>query len=246
MLLEGKKAIVTGAGQGIGRCIALKLAEHGADVVISDVVEDTANQVAEEVRAMGREALVVVCNVAELEQTDSLVKQTVDGFGAVDILINNAGLTRDNLIMRMKEADWDLVISVNLKGTFNCCKSVARKMMKQRAGRIINIASVVGIMGNAGQVNYSASKAGVIGITKTLAREFGSRGVGVNAIAPGFIQTAMTDKLTDDVKAELAKQIPFGKLGTADDVAAAALFLASPLSSYITGEVIRVDGGMAM
>ncbi|HNY28228.1 MAG TPA: 3-oxoacyl-[acyl-carrier-protein] reductase [Candidatus Sumerlaeota bacterium] len=246
MLLEGKNAIVTGSGQGIGRAIALRLAENGANVVISDVVEATALKVVEEIRAMGRQSTAVVCDVSKLDQCENLIEKSLEAFPTIDILVNNAGITRDNLLMRMKEADWDLVIAINLKGTFNCCKSVVRQMMKQRSGRIINIASVVGLMGNAGQVNYSASKAGVIGITKTLAKEFGSRGINVNAIAPGFIQTAMTDALSAEAKTELERYIPFQKLGTADDVANAALFLASPLSSYITGEVIRVDGGMAM
>ncbi len=246
MLLEGKNAIVTGSGQGIGRAIALRLAENGANVVISDVVEATALKVVEEIRAMGRQSTAVVCDVSKLDQCENLIEKSLETFPTIDILVNNAGITRDNLLMRMKEADWDLVIAINLKGTFNCCKSVVRQMMKQRSGRIVNIASVVGLMGNAGQVNYSASKAGVIGITKTLAKEFGSRGINVNAIAPGFIQTAMTDALSAEAKTELERYIPFQKLGTADDVANAALFLASPLSSYITGEVIRVDGGMAM
>ena len=246
MLLEGKNAIVTGSGQGIGRAIALRLAENGANVVISDVVEATALKVVEEIRAMGRQSTAVVCDVSKLDQCENLIEKSLEAFPTIDILVNNAGITRDNLLMRMKEADWDLVIAINLKGTFNCCKSVVRQMMKQRSGHIVNIASVVGLMGNAGQVNYSASKAGVIGITKTLAKEFGSRGINVNAIAPGFIQTAMTDALSAEAKTELERYIPFQKLGTADDVANAALFLASPLSSYITGEVIRVDGGMAM
>jgi len=246
MLLEGKNAIVTGSGQGIGRAIALRLAENGANVVISDVVEATALKVVEEIRAMGRQSIAVVCDVSKLDQCENLIEKSLETFPTIDILVNNAGITRDNLLMRMKEADWDLVIAINLKGTFNCCKSVVRQMMKQRSGHIVNIASVVGLMGNAGQVNNSASKAGVIGITKTLAKEFGSRGINVNAIAPGFIQTAMTDALSADAKAELERYIPVQNLGTADDVANAALFLASPLSSYITGEVIRVDGGMAM
>ncbi len=246
MLLEGKNAIVTGAGQGIGRAIALRLAENGANVVISDVVEATALKVVEEIQALGRKSTAVVCDVSKLDQCENLIAKSLETFPTIDILVNNAGITRDNLLMRMKESDWDLVIAINLKGTFNCCKSVVRQMMKQRSGHIVNIASVVGLMGNAGQVNYSASKAGVIGITKTLAKEFGSRGINVNAIAPGFIQTAMTDALSAEAKSELERYIPFQKLGTADDVANAALFLASPLSSYITGEVIRVDGGMAM
>jgi 3-oxoacyl-[acyl-carrier protein] reductase len=245
-MLKAKTAVVTGAGQGIGRAIALRLAENGARVVVSDVVEDTAKKVVEEIVALGSEGLAVVSDVRKAEQCEDLIKQAADKFGSVDILVNNAGVTRDGLIMRMKEEDWDFVISINLKGVFNCCKSVARVMMKQRSGKIINISSVVGMMGNAGQVNYSASKAGVIGMTKTLAKEFGSRGINVNAIAPGFIQTAMTDKLSDEARKQLEAYIPFQKLGTADDVANAALFLASPLSDYITGEVIRVDGGMAM
>jgi 3-oxoacyl-[acyl-carrier protein] reductase len=246
MLLEGKNAIVTGSGQGIGRAIALKLASEGANVVISDVVEETAQSVADAVRALGRKSVAVVCDVRQMDQCQALIKQSIEALGSVDILVNNAGVTRDGLMMRMKEEDWDFVISINLKGVFNCCKSVVRAMMKQRSGRIINISSVVGLMGNPGQVNYSASKAGVIGLTKTLAKEFGSRGIGVNAIAPGFIQTAMTDDLGDEAREQLLAAIPFGALGTADNVADAALFLASPLADYITGEVIRVDGGMAM
>ncbi|MFP4381498.1 MAG: 3-oxoacyl-[acyl-carrier-protein] reductase [Candidatus Sumerlaeia bacterium] len=245
-MLKGKNAIVTGAGQGIGKSIAMKLAENGANVVISDVMEDTAQATADEIAKMGVKTLAVVCDVRQPDQCDALIKKSLDEFGSIDILVNNAGVTRDGLIMRMKEEDWDFVISINLKGVFNCCKSVARPMMKQKAGKIINISSVVGLMGNAGQVNYSASKAGVIGMTKTLAKEFGSRGINVNAIAPGFIQTAMTDKLSDDAKKQLEDYIPFQKLGTPEDVANAALFLASPLSDYVTGDVIRVDGGMAM
>ncbi len=246
MLLEGKNAVVTGAGQGIGRAIALRLAEEGANVLVSDVVEDTAAKVAEEIKALGRHSETAVCDVSKLDQCEALMAKSKEAFPTLDILVNNAGITRDGLLVRMKEADWDLVIAINLKGVFNCCKSVARTMMKQRSGNIVNISSVVGLMGNAGQVNYSASKAGIIGLTKTLAKEFGPRGIHVNAIAPGFIQTAMTDKLTDEAKEELTEHIPFKKLGTAENIADAALFLASPLSSYVTGEVIRVDGGMAM
>lgn len=246
MLLEGKNAIVTGSGQGIGRSIALKLAENGANVVISDVAQDAGQAVVKEIEALGRKSTFIQCDVSNLNQCENLMKESVKALGSVDILVNNAGITRDNLMMRMKEEDFDLVIAINLKGVFNCCKAIARTMMKQRSGRIINISSVVGLMGNAGQVNYSASKAGVIGMTKTLAKELGSRGIGVNAIAPGFIQTAMTDKLGEDAKKELTGLIPFQELGTPDNVADTALFLASPLSSYITGEVIRVDGGMAM
>jgi len=245
-MLTGKVAVVTGAGQGIGRAIALKLAENGADIVVSDIVEETANRVAEEVRALGRNAIAALCNVSRLEECEALIGKALETFRAIDILVNNAGITRDNLLMRMKEEEWDAVIAINLTGVFNCCKAVSRVMLKQRSGRIINISSVVGLIGNAGQVNYSASKAGVIGLTKTLAKEFSSRGINVNAIAPGFIQTAMTDKLSDEAKKQLMSYIPFQRLGTADDVACAALFLASPWASYITGEVIRVDGGMAM
>lgn len=246
MMLQGKTAVITGSGQGIGRAIAMKFAENGANIIISDVVRETAEKTAEEVRSLGVKADVVTCNVSKLDDCENLINQASEAFGSVDILVNNAGVTRDNLLMRMKEEEWDLVIAINLKGVFNCCKAASRIMLKQRAGRIINISSIVGLIGNAGQVNYSASKAGVIGITKTLAKEFGSRGINVNAIAPGFIQTAMTDKLPEDARRKLMEHIPFQRLGTADDVANAALFLASPLSSYVTGEVIRVDGGMAM
>ena len=245
-MLEGKTAVVTGAGQGIGRAIALRLAANGANIVVSDVVEETARQVVGEVEALGREAIPVVCDVRELDQCQALMKQSIERFGRIDVLVNNAGVTRDGLLMRMSEDDWDFVLAVNLKGTFNCCKSVVRTMMKQRAGRIVNIASVVGLIGNAGQVNYSASKAGVIGLTKTLAKEFAPRGVTVNAVAPGFITTAMTDKLSDEARDALKQHIPLQELGQPDHVADAVLFLASDLSSYVTGETIRVDGGMAM
>lgn len=246
MMLQGKTAIVTGGGQGIGRAIALRLAEHGANVAVVDVVEDTAAAVASEVEAKGVKALALACDVRSLDACAEMVSKVVEALGSLDILVNNAGVTRDNLLMRMKEEDWDFVLSVNLKGVFNCCKAAARTMTKQRAGSIVNISSVVGLMGNAGQANYSASKAGVIGLTKTLAKEFGSRGVKVNAVAPGFIQTAMTDKLPEESRKQLEQLIPFQQLGTADHVADTVLFLASPLSDYVTGEVIRVDGGMAM
>jgi 3-oxoacyl-[acyl-carrier protein] reductase len=245
-MLKGKTAVVTGSAQGIGKEIALLFAANGANVVVSDVAADAAVAVAQEIQASGGQSLVVPCDVRHLGECENLMGKTLERFGAIDVLVNNAGVTRDNLVMRMKEEDWDFVLAVNLKGVFNCCKSVSRTMMKQHSGRIINISSVVGLIGNAGQVNYSASKAGVIGLTKTLAKEFGSRGVNVNAIAPGFIQTAMTDKLTEEARRALLSFIPFQKLGTPRDVANAALFLASPLAEYITGEVIRVDGGMAM
>lgn len=245
-MLKGKTVVVTGSAQGIGKEIALLFAANGANVVVSDVAADAVAGVAQEIQASGGQSLAVPCDVRHLGECENLMGKTLERFGAIDVLVNNAGVTRDNLVMRMKEEDWDFVLAVNLKGVFNCCKSVSRTMMKQHSGRIINISSVVGLIGNAGQVNYSASKAGVIGLTKTLAKEFGSRGVNVNAIAPGFIQTAMTDKLTEEARRALLSFIPFQKLGTPRDVANAALFLASPLAGYITGEVIRVDGGMAM
>ena len=245
-MLKGKTALVTGGGQGIGRSIALKLAGQGANVAICDVVEETAAATAKDIEALGVKATYMTADVRVLDQCVEMVDKVVADLGSLDILVNNAGVTRDGLLMRMKEEDFDFVLAVNLKGVFNCCKAAVRTMMKQRSGSIVNISSVVGLMGNAGQANYSASKAGVIGLTKTLAKEFGSRGVKVNAVAPGFIQTAMTDKLSDDNRQMLEQMIPFQKLGTPEHVADAVLFLASPLSEYITGEVIRVDGGMAM
>ncbi len=249
MKLEGKVAIVTGAGRegkGIGRYVCLALAKEGADIVIADYVLDAAEIVAAEVRALGRKSIAVNGSVAVLADAESMVKSALDEFGKVDILVNNAGITKDNLIARMTEDEWDAVINTNLKGTFNCTKAVTRTMMKQRSGRIVNVASVMGIMGNAGQANYSASKAGIIGLTKTTAKELGSRGVNVNAVAPGFIQTAMTAVLSDSVRDSIAGQIPLNKLGTPEDVANVILFLCSEDSSYVTGQVINVCGGMVM
>jgi len=246
MLLEDKIAIVTGAGQGIGRAIALRLAGEGAHIVVSDVVRETGQAVAQEIEAMGRRSAFIACNVAEPAQAKALIDETVNTFGRVDILVNNAGVTRDGLAVRMSDEDWDLVLAVNLRGPFNCSRAAMRTMMKQRAGRIINIASVVGVIGNAGQANYSASKGGLIALTKTLARELAGRNVMVNAVAPGFIRTAMTDVLDEKVKEALMAQVPLGRLGEPDDVANAVLFLASDLASYITGQVIHVNGGMAM
>jgi 3-oxoacyl-[acyl-carrier protein] reductase len=245
-MLTGQVALVTGAGRGIGRAIALKLAENGADVIVSDIVSDTAEDVVKEIKNLGRKSLAIVSDVSCLEDCQNMIKTGLKEFGKIDILVNNAGITRDNLIMRMSEKDWDTVLSVNLKSVFNCCKSIVRPMMKQKGGRIINITSVVGIMGNAGQANYSASKAGVIGLTKTLAKEFSSRGINVNAIAPGFINTKMTEFLKDDAREALVSMIPLRRLGEAEDVANAVLFFASPLASYITGQVLPVDGGMVM
>jgi len=245
--LSSKSALITGSGRGIGKEIARKLAAAGAEVAISDIDLETAKATAAEIASeFGRKTIAVAADVSKGEDVKKMFKEVLDAFGKVDILVNNAGITRDGLLMRMKEEDWDLVLNINLKSAFLCCKEAARPMMSARSGKIINIASVVGLMGNAGQANYSASKAGMIGLTKTLAREFASRSINVNAIAPGFIQTAMTDKLTDAEKEKLASGIPMAKLGTPQDVANAALFLSSALSDYITGQVVTVDGGLVM
>jgi len=245
--LEGKKALVTGASRGIGRAIAISLAEAGADVAINYAgSEEAAAQTAEAVLALGREAILVKANVGIVAEFDDMVKQVVEQFGTVDILVNNAGITRDNLIMRMKEEEFDQVIETNLKGVFNGIKAVTRPMMKQRFGRIINISSVSGVLGNPGQANYSAAKAGVIGLTKASARELASRNITVNCIAPGFIQTEMTDKLSEDMKQALEVQIPLAKLGNVEDISNAVRFLASNEASYMTGQTIHIDGGMYM
>jgi 3-oxoacyl-[acyl-carrier protein] reductase len=243
MDLSGRVALVTGGARGIGQAIAEKLYGQGAKVGIVDLEGDVAQETA---KALGEHAFAAAANVADADQVEKAVAAVEEALGPIDILVNNAGLTRDGLLARMSEADWDLVLNVNLKGTFTVTKAVARGMAKRRWGRIINIASVVGIMGNAGQANYSASKAGVIGLTKTLAREFAARNVLVNAIAPGFIDTAMTQKLTEEQREALAKNIPLKRLGLPEDIARAALFLASDLADYITGQVLVVDGGMVM
>lgn len=244
--LKGKVALVTGAAQGIGKAVSLLLARNGADIVVSDINFEKAEETAKEVELIGSKALAIKVNVAHLGEVEQMVETILEKFGKIDILVNNAGITRDKLILRMTEEDWDMVLDVNLKGTFNCTKAVIRYMAKQKSGKIVNIASVVGEMGNAGQVNYSASKAGVIGLTKTIAREFAQRGINVNAIAPGYIETPMTDVLPDKVKEELRRLIPMERLGKPEDVAEAVLFLVSDASSYITGQVLNVNGGIYM
>ncbi|MDR3111874.1 MAG: 3-oxoacyl-[acyl-carrier-protein] reductase [Elusimicrobiota bacterium] len=245
MRLKEKIAVITGSAQGIGKAIAEVFACEGASLVISDINIEFAQKTADEIKSkFNVDTIAVGGNVSKLEDCEKLVKYSLDKFSKIDILVNNAGVTKDNLVLRMSEAEWDEVMSVNLKGVFNCIKSASRFMLKQRQGRIINIASVVGQMGNAGQVNYSASKGGVIAITKTCAKEFASRNILVNAIAPGFIRTAMTDKLTEDQKRAMLDIIPLSRLGEARDVAKAALFFASDDSSYVTGHVLSVNGGM--
>jgi 3-oxoacyl-[acyl-carrier protein] reductase len=246
MSLSGKTALVTGAAQGIGRDIALGLAADGAEVVICDVNLEAAQKTAADIEAKGRKSLALKANVASSADVTAMIDQVVEKFGRIDILVNNAGITRDGLILRMKDEDWDLVLSINLKGAFLCTKFALKYMSKQRSGTIINIASIVGAMGNAGQANYVASKAGLIGLTKTIAREYANRNVTANAVAPGFIDTAMTQALTEQVRTDLAKQIPLGRLGSSEDVASAVRFLASPAAAYITGQVIHVNGGMYM
>ncbi|NHC39553.1 3-oxoacyl-[acyl-carrier-protein] reductase [Bacillus sp. MM2020_1] len=247
MNLEGKSALVTGASRGIGREIALELARQGANVAVNfSGSEAKANEVVDEIKALGREAFAVKCDVSNSEEVAAMVKGTIDNFGKLDILVNNAGITKDNLLMRMKEEEWDDVININLKGVFLCTKAVTRQMMKQRVGRIINIASVVGVSGNPGQANYVAAKAGVIGLTKTTAKELASRNITVNAIAPGFITTDMTDKLTEEVKTEMLKQIPLARLGEPKDIAKITAFIASDDSAYMTGQTLHINGGMVM
>ncbi|MBC8080678.1 MAG: 3-oxoacyl-[acyl-carrier-protein] reductase [Gorillibacterium sp.] len=246
-MLLGKTAIVTGASRGIGRAIAVTLAEAGADVVVNySGSEEAALETVKLIEAFGRRALAVRANVSDSAQVEDMIKQTITAFGQIDILVNNAGITRDNLLMRMKEEEFDDVIAVNLKGVFNCMKAVTRTMMKQRSGRIVNISSVVGTLGNPGQANYVASKAGVIGLTKSAARELASRNITVNAVAPGFIVTDMTEKLPEDAKVQLTERIPLAKLGQPEDVAKVVRFLVSDDATYITGQTIHVDGGMYM
>ena len=245
--LKDQVAIVTGAARGIGRCIAEALASEGAAIVVADLFADASAATAGEIaQQYGVKAVGMACDVSKAEACETLIKDTVAQMGRLDILVNNAGITNDKLLARMTEEDWQKVLNINLNSVFFCSKAAARVMSKQRSGRIISIASVVGLMGNAGQCNYAASKAGIIGFSKSLAREVGSRGVTVNCIAPGFIQTAMTDVLPADVKEALLKQIPLGRLGTPEEVAQAALYLASPGAAYLTGTVLNITGGMAM
>lgn len=245
--LTGKTAIITGASRGIGAEIAKRFAKAGAKIVVNySGSQQKAEAVVESIKQNGGEAIAVKANVADSEAVKAMVEETMAVFGSVDILVNNAGITRDNLMMRMKDDEWDDVINTNLKGVFVCTKAVTRQMMKQRSGRIVNIASIVGVMGNAGQANYVASKAGVIGLTKTTARELASRGITANAVAPGFITTDMTEGLNDDIQKTMMAQIPLGRFGKPEEVAKAALFLASDEASYMTGQTLHLDGGMVM
>ncbi|MBP2033834.1 3-oxoacyl-[acyl-carrier protein] reductase [Clostridium algifaecis] len=245
--IKGKVAVVTGAAKGIGRAIALRLAKEGADIVINyRTNSDSLSELVSEIESFGSKVITVRGDVSVFEDAKNIMKKAVETFGTVDILVNNAGITRDGLILRMKEEDFDKVIEVNLKGAFNCIRHVSPIMVKKRSGKIINISSVVGITGNSGQVNYSAAKAGIIGVTKSVARELGSRGINVNAVAPGFIKTSMTEALSDKLKENTLNSIPLKRFGTVDDVASVVAFLASKDSDYITGQVINIDGGMVM
>ncbi len=245
-MLEGKIAIVTGASRGIGRCTALQLAQSGADLIVCARSEAPLKELVVEIEALGRRALAVVVDVVNTEDVKNLIDQALATFGRIDILVNNAGITRDGLLLRMKDADWDAVLDTNLKSAFLLTRAVAKSMSKQRSGRIINISSVVGEMGNPGQVNYCASKAGLIGLTKSVARELARRNVTVNAVTPGFIETDMTEELDEKARTDLASQIPLGRLGDAEDIAHAVIYLASDRASYITGQVLGVNGGMYM
>jgi 3-oxoacyl-[acyl-carrier protein] reductase len=244
--LSGKTAVVTGAGRGIGQAIALKLAEAGADIAVVELKEEFATETVEKVTALGRKSKVYAVDVSDFAAVHDMMAGAHADFEHIDILVNNAGITKDTLLMRMGEEDWDAVLRINLKGAFNCTHAVTKIMMKQRAGRIVNIASIIGLIGNAGQANYAASKAGMIGLTKSTAKELAGRGININAIAPGFIQTKMTEVLSEEVTAKMLELIPKKTLGLPEDVADCVLFLSSELSSYITGQVIVVDGGMVM
>ena len=246
MRLKDKVALITGGARGIGKAIAFAYAKEGADIVVADVNLEEAEKTAKEIEALGRKALALTMDVTDYSKVEEAVNKILDKFAKIDILVNNAGITKDNLLLRMSQLEWDVVLNVNLKGTFNCIRAVSRVMIKQRSGKIVSIASIIGLIGNPGQANYSASKAGIIALTKTAAKELASRNINVNAVAPGFIQTDMTAKLSEELKQKMLSNIPLNKLGTADDVAAVCLFLASEDSSYITGQTIVVDGGMVM
>lgn len=246
-MLTGKNALVTGAGRGIGKAIALELAAKGAFVIVNyNGSKEAAEQTVAEIKAAGGDAIAYQCSVSDYEACGAMITALIKEYAHIDILVNNAGITRDGLLMKMSEEDFDAVINTNLKGCFNTIRHMSRYFLKQRAGKIINISSVSGILGNAGQANYSASKAGVIGLTKAVARELASRGINVNAVAPGFVETDMTDALSDSVKENLKSQIPLGKIGHPQDIAKAVAFLTSPDANYITGQVLSVDGGMAI
>ena len=246
MILKDKVAIVTGGARGIGKAIAMLFAKEGASLSICDINAETLAAAKKDLEKAGAAVLAEAVDVTKAGEVEAFTQKTLDKFKKIDILVNNAGITRDSLLVRMSESDWDAVLAVNLKGAFNCTKAVSKIMMKQRDGRIVNMASIIGMMGNPGQANYAASKGGLIAFTKTVARELASRNVRANAVAPGFIRTDMTAKISDDVKSEMFKMIPLGKFGAAEDVANLALFLASDASAYITGQVIKVDGGMVM
>jgi 3-oxoacyl-[acyl-carrier protein] reductase len=246
MKLKDRVSLITGAARGIGREIALLFAREGSDVVICDVDLEAAQNTQKEIETLGRRALSFKVDVTNLAQVEEMINLILDKFSKIDILVNNAGITKDNLLLRMSEDEWDKVLSVNLKGAFNCLKVVSRYMLKNRYGKVVNVASIIGMIGNAGQANYAASKGGLIALTKSLAKELGSRNINVNAVAPGFIQTAMTDKLPEDYKKQMLENIPMAKFGLPEDVAKVCLFLAGPESDYITGQVIVVDGGMTM
>jgi len=246
MLLKDRVAVITGGARGIGKEIALTFAGEGANVCVCDVNDQALEEAAKDLNATGKEALGLKVDVTDFSQVQSMVQKVLDKFSKIDILINNAGIARDNLLLRMKEEDWDAVLNVNLKGTFNCTKAVSKVMIKQRGGKIVSIASIIGLTGNAGQSNYAASKGGMISFTKSVAKELASRNINVNAIAPGFIKTDMTAKLPQNLREEMLKMIPLNRLGEPSDVANLALFLVSENSRYITGHVLQVDGGMVM